>query len=95
MITEVAFMTVHPGQESEFLAALEQAKLVVAQAHGFRGIDVKRGVERPSTFMLTLQWETLEDHTEGFRGGPLFPEWRGHIGSFFAEPPVVEHWSAS
>ena len=95
MITEVAFMTVHEGQEDEFLTALEQAKLVVAQAKGFRSLDVKRGVERPSTFMLTLTWDTLEDHTEGFRGGPLFPQWRGHIGPFFAEAPQVEHWTAS
>jgi heme-degrading monooxygenase HmoA len=95
MITEVAFMSVHPGQEAEFLAALEQAKQVVARAKGFHSIDVKRGIERPSTFLLTLTWETLEDHTEGFRGGPLFPEWRGHISPFFAEAPQVEHWTAS
>jgi hypothetical protein len=42
---------------------------------------------------LHLEWETLEDHTEGFRGGPLFAEWRAIIGPFFAEPPQVEHWA--
>lgn len=95
MITEVAFMTVHAGQEEQFLAALAEARKVVAQAKGFQGIDVKRGIERPSTFMLTLTWNSLEDHTERFRGGPLFAEWRGHIGPFFAEAPQVEHWTAS
>lgn len=93
MITEIAFMTIVEGQEDAFLAALEQAKLVIARAEGFRGVSVQRGIERPSTFVLTITWDTLEHHTEGFRGGPLFPEWRGHIGPYFAEAPQVEHWT--
>ena len=95
MILEAAFMTIRQGQEAQFLAALEQAKLVIARAQGFRGIEVRRGIERPDTFLLCISWETLEDHTEGFRGSPLFAEWRSHIGGFFAQPPVVEHWATA
>ncbi len=87
-------MSITPGREAEFRAALEQAKQVVSQAAGFRGIEVHQGVERPSTFLLTLRWEKLTDHTEGFRGGPLFVQWRALIGPYFAEPPTVEHWEA-
>lgn len=93
MIMETAYMTVHPGQEEAFLAALEQAKQVISKADGFQVLHVHRGVERPSTFLLAVGWDTLEHHTEGFRGGPLFPEWRSIIGPFFAEPPHVEHWT--
>jgi len=92
MIIETATMAVVPGREDEFLAALEQAKQVLAQADGWRELHVHRGVERPSTFLLAIGWETLEDHTEGFRGGPLFGQWRALIGPYFAEPPEVEHW---
>jgi hypothetical protein len=28
-----------------------------------------------------------------FRQGPLFAEWRGVVGNFFAAPPVVEHFA--
>jgi heme-degrading monooxygenase HmoA len=92
MIMETAFITVQPGQQDAFLGALEAAKLVLARADGFRVIHVHRGIERPTTFMLAIGWDTLEHHTEAFRGGPLFPEWRGLIGPFFAEAPQVEHW---
>jgi len=96
MITEVAFVTVLEGQETAFLAALDEAcKNVLARAAGFVSFEVHRCIERPSTFMFLIKWETLEDHTVGFRGGPLFTEWRGYIGPFFAEPPLVEHWAAS
>ena len=93
MIVETATIAVQPGREDEFVRALEDAKLVLAQAHGWRDITVHRGIERPSVFLLAITWETLEDHTEGFRGGALFGQWRALIGPYFAEPPEVEHWT--
>jgi len=93
MIMETATIEVVPGREDEFVAALEGAKAVLAQAQGWQGIQVHRGIERPSTFLLAIAWDTLEDHTEGFRGGELFEQWRAIIGPFFAEPPQVEHWT--
>ncbi len=93
MIMETAFMTVHDGQQEAFLAALEDAKQVLAQAPGFRVIHVHQGIERPTTLMLAIGWDTLEDHTVGFRESELFAQWRAIIGPFFAEPPHVEHWT--
>jgi len=93
VIVETATIAVEPGREEQFVEALEQAKRVLAQAPGWRDIRVHRGVERPSVFLLAITWETLEDHTEGFRGGELFGQWRALIGPFFAEPPQVEHWA--
>ena len=92
MILESATISVQPGREQEFLAALEEAKKVLARATGLRDIRVHRGIERPSVFLLAITWDTLEDHTEGFRGGDLFGQWRAIIGPYFAEPPQVEHW---
>lgn len=93
MIVEHAAVSITPGREADFLAALEQAKAVLAESPGWCGIQVHRSIERPSTFLLAISWETLEDHTVGFRGGELFAQWRALIGPFFAEPPAVEHWS--
>ena len=93
MIVETAIMSVEPGREEEFLAALEQAKKVLAEAPGWQDVGVHRGIERPSAFLVEITWATLEDHTEGFRGSDLFDRWRALIGPFFAEPPQVEHWT--
>jgi len=92
MIIETAQTEIVPGKEAEFELALEQAKQVLTQAKGFNGISVHRGVERPNVYLLTLQWDTVEDHTVGFRESDLFVQWRALIGPFFANPPVVEHW---
>jgi hypothetical protein len=44
--------------------------------------------------VLLVEWQTLQAHMQGFRNGPLFPVWRGHVGSFFASPPSMEHFTA-
>ena len=45
-----------------------------------------------SRYVLQIFWNQLEDHTVGFRQGPLFAQWRAIIGPFFAQPPMVEHF---
>lgn len=92
MILEAAVMTIRPGEQEQFLAALGQARKVLAQAPGWRSLTVHSGVERPECFLLAIGWETLEDHTVGFRGGELFTQWRAILGPYFAAPPQVEHW---
>jgi heme-degrading monooxygenase HmoA len=49
-------------------------------------------MESPERYILQIFWETLEDHTVGFRGSDAFTQWRGIVGPFFAAPPVVEHF---
>ena len=92
MIVEIADLEIQLGQDQDFEVALEQAKQVLIQAKGFLGIAVHRGIELPNHYLLMLKWETLEDHTIGFRESDLFTQWRALIGPFFANPPQVLHW---
>jgi len=92
MILEVAILTVHAGQGSAFEAAMVKAAPVIAGSPGYLGHELRRCVETPGRYVLLVQWQTLEAHTVGFRQSPAFAEWRQMIGSYFAEPPVVEHY---
>jgi len=94
MILEIADIRIAPGQQAAFEAAIQHGIATVAsRATGFRGWKVNRGIESPERYILQIFWATLEDHTVGFRNGPLFPEWRAIVGPFFAGPPTVEHFS--
>ncbi len=92
MVLERALITVRPGQEADFEQGFATARAQVAGSRGFRSGTLSRGVESPSTYLLLIEWETLEDHTEGFRGSPAFQEWRRLLGPFFVDPPAVEHY---
>ena len=94
MILEVADIRIQPGQNTAFEESIQFALTTVAsQAAGMQGFSVTRGVESPERYLLQIVWATLEDHTVGFREGPLFAQWRAIIGPFFAAPPSVEHFS--
>jgi heme-degrading monooxygenase HmoA len=92
MITEHALLGVIPGKEDEFLETMGRAKAIIAASPGFVSLSVERCLERPSTFLLLVHWETLEAHTEGFRGSDAYQEWRGLLHHFYDPFPVVEHF---
>jgi heme-degrading monooxygenase HmoA len=94
LILEIAEIRIAPGQQAAFDEATQRGLTTVAcQAKGFRGWKVNKGIESPERYVLTIFWDTLEDHTIGFRQGPLFAQWRAIVGPFFAAPPVVEHFT--
>lgn len=93
MILEIADIRILPGRQAEFDEAIVRGlTTVLSQAKGFRGWKVNKGIESPERYVLMIFWDTLEDHTVGFRQGPLFAQWRAIVGPFFAQPPQVEHF---
>jgi len=92
MILEHALIDVRPGSQAEFEAAVTRARDVISAAPGFRTFALHRGVESPDRYLLLVGWETLEDHTVGFRGSPAFAAWRSLIGPFFDGQPEVDHY---
>ena len=93
MILEHALLPVTPGREAEYEAAFAQAKALIKASPGCLGVQVSRCLEQPSQYLLLVQWETLEDHTEGFRGSPAFQQWRALLHHFYDPAPVVEHFT--
>jgi len=60
---------------------------------GLAARELRQGIEVPDSFILTVWWETLEDHTIAFKQSANFTQWRAEIGHLFAAPPVVHHYS--
>lgn len=94
MILEVAILDVRPGQETEFEAAFGQASGIIAGMPGYAGHEIKRCLEKPSRYILLVNWRTLEDHTVGFRGSPQYQEWKTLLHHFYDPFPTVEHYAA-
>ncbi|MCB4363583.1 antibiotic biosynthesis monooxygenase [Hydrogenophaga taeniospiralis] len=92
MILEHADIRIDPARATDFEAAITRAaSTVIALAKGFQGYKVNRSIESPGRYILTIYWDTLEDHMVGFRQSPAFAEWRAIVGPFFVQSPVVEH----
>lgn len=92
MILEQALLDVVPGQESAFEEAFGKAKAIIASMPGFRSLRLSRGMEQPNRYLLLVEWDRLEDHTEGFRGSAEYEQWRALLHHFYAPFPTVEHF---
>lgn len=96
MILEVADIRIAPGRQAEFeRAAHHGIQTAIAKSKGFRGYQVRHCIESPERYLLLLEWDTLEDHTVGFRGSPAYAQWRSIVVDFFAQPPFVEHFTVT
>ncbi|MFC5473417.1 antibiotic biosynthesis monooxygenase family protein [Paraherbaspirillum soli] len=94
MILELADIRIHPGQQLAFDAAIQRGvEQIISKAKGFVGFKIHKGIESPERYVLTIVWQTLENHTVDFRESPAFAEWRAIVGPFFAAAPTVEHFS--
>ncbi|WP_031073272.1 antibiotic biosynthesis monooxygenase family protein [Streptomyces sp. NRRL WC-3742] len=94
MILESALLDVRPGREEEFLAAFAQARPLISVQKGFRSLELRRCLDEGSgsRFLLQVEWETLADHTEGFRRSAEYEQWRALLHHFYAPFPTVEHY---
>lgn len=62
---------------------------------GYVSHELQSCIEDGNKYLLLVQWETLEDHTEGFRGSPEYQEWRKLLHHFYDPFPVVEHYTST
>lgn len=92
MIVEHGVLPIRPGREADFEAAFAKARPLISVQPGFLGISMSRSVESPNLYLLLVQWESVEAHTEGFRKSPEFGQWRALLHEFYDSPPVIEHF---
>lgn len=92
MILEHALLPVISGQEGAFEAAFAEAQPIIAGMPGFISLTLSKGVESPSTYLLLVQWQTVEHHEVGFRQSPEYQQWRALLHLFYDPFPVVEHF---
>jgi heme-degrading monooxygenase HmoA len=92
MILEAARLDVRPGLETEFETAFAEARKIIAAQKGFISLDLKRCIETPNRYLLLVEWQSLEDHTKGFRGSDDYQRWRTLLHHFYDPFPEVEHY---
>lgn len=92
MVLEAAVLNVRAGEDERFEAAFEEATPIIAASPGFVSLRLSRCLERPNRYLLLVEWERLEDHTEGFRDSPAYERWRALLHHYYDPFPEVEHF---
>jgi heme-degrading monooxygenase HmoA len=92
LILEHAILSVKPGQEAAFETAMRAALPLIAATPGFLGVEARPCIETPGKYLLLVEWETLEAHTQGFRQSDRYAEWKQKLHHFYDPFPLVEHY---
>lgn len=95
MILEVAILNVRDGTCDLFETAFREASSIIASMPGYHSHELRCCMEAPSRYILLVHWQSLEDHTVGFRQSAQYQRWRELLHHFYDPFPTVEHYSES
>lgn len=93
MVVEHATFVIETGKEKDFEAAFESAKSSLLSSKGCHSALLMRCVEQPSVYRLSIDWDTLENHTDDFRNSPNAAIFGAAIKSFIVERQPLFHFS--
>ena len=92
MILEAAMLQVKQGKEKEYEEAFCKASTIISSMNGYISHELQRCMEVEGKYLLLVKWETLEDHTIGFRQSTEYQEWKKQLHHFYDPFPTVEHF---
>jgi heme-degrading monooxygenase HmoA len=92
MILEVAILDIKPDRAAEFEAAFKTASPIISAMPGYISHEIQRCIETPNRYILLVRWQSLADHTVGFRQSPDYQKWRSLLHHFYDPFPTVEHY---
>lgn len=91
-VLEVAILDVKSGREVDFQNAFAQAEPIIRDTKGYISHQLQRCVENTSRYILLVDWQTLDDHEQGFRKSEAYSEWKSLLHDFYHPFPIVEHY---
>jgi|tagenome__1003787_1003787.scaffolds.fasta_scaffold18789752_2 heme-degrading monooxygenase HmoA len=95
MVVENAYLNVIGGREEDFEDAFARGRPILAGAEGCERVELFRDAERPSSYLLRVTWQRLEDHLGAFPGSAAGRRFAELVAGFFAEEPQVRHFAAT
>jgi len=92
MLLERTELLIREGQEEEFSASMKDRGIrMLASVPGVVSVNLGRGVENPSKFMLLVEWENMDAHI-AYNKAPVCGEIRALIGRF-SKGGTMEHFN--
>ena len=92
MILETAVLDVIPTKIVEFEKAFAKAQEIISSMNGYISHELQKCIEKENRYILLVKWQTLEDHTVGFRQSAEYQEWKESLHHFYDPFPTVEHY---
>lgn len=93
MILEAVILYVKPNQTDAFENSFRIASNIICTMNGYIEHQLHKCIEVENKYLLLVKWQTLEDHTIGFRTSSEYQEWRTLLHDYYDPYPIVEHFN--
>ena len=91
MVKEYVMISITPGQEQIFEQKMVKGCALLLGADGAIRVELLRGIEHPSTFVLMIEWDSIDSHT-AFTTTEDFAAFRELVGPMFDSKPEMQHF---
>ena len=90
-VWEVVPVTVKSGTEDNFEAAFRSNVSLLADTSGCLDVKLLRALDKRSTFVILIRWQSVEYHTDVFTKSEAYAKLSDATGPFFAAAPEFFH----
>ena len=91
MVIEHVTLVVAPERREEFERDAIPRGREILQALGARSVVVARGMEDPSSYLLLVEWDSVNAHL-AVVDDPDLAQFREWADGFYAAPPAAGHF---
>jgi heme-degrading monooxygenase HmoA len=81
-----------PGATDQFEAAYQAVGGLLTESPRCVAWELARGVENPGSFVVRIEWDSIEGHEEGFRKSPAYQLFFGTLSAFSAQRLEMAHY---
>ena len=92
MILEAAILKVKEDKRDNFEEKFREASKIIATIPGYIQHTLNKCIEQEGKYLLLVEWQSLEDHTIGFRGSKAYEEWKLLLHHYYEPFPNVDHY---
>jgi quinol monooxygenase YgiN len=75
-----------------FVSAYSEARHALDASPHCLAYELSRCSEEPTWFILRIEWDSLDGHMKGFRGGPEFSAFLTAVRPFLADIREMRHY---
>jgi quinol monooxygenase YgiN len=92
MVVEYIRYRIDAARGQEFERAYAEAGSSLAASSHCLAYEVTRGVEDPQSYVVRIEWDSVEGHEQGFRKSAEFREFFAAVRPFFDDIEEMRHY---
>ena len=92
MVIEYIRYRIPADQADQFIAAYATAGKVLRDSSHCLGVELSRCTEEPTSFMLRIEWDSVDGHLNGFRKSPAFRDFLASVRPYVGNIEEMRHY---